>query len=69
MNERKSGRPPLQNEDERREKKVMLTFTQKEYDDLKKMQVLLNKLTLTSTIQTFIERGMKDLKQELVQTL
>jgi len=67
--ERKRGRPPLSDVSQKRDQKVMMTFTKEEYENLKKMQVILNKPTLTSTIHTFIERGMKDLKQELVQTL
>lgn len=67
--ERKRGRPPLKDVSQKRDQKVMMTFTKEEYDNLKKMQVILNKPTLTSTIHEFIDRGMKDLKQELVQTL
>lgn len=67
MSEKKAGRPPLKDESERRDKKVMLTFTSEEYDELKRMQVLLNRSTLTSTIQFFISRGMEDLKQEFVR--
>jgi hypothetical protein len=67
--ENKRGRPPLRDVSQKRDQKVMLTFTKEEYQNLKKMQVLLNKATLTSTIHDFIDRGMKDLKQELVQTL
>lgn len=69
MSTKKAGRPPLKDESEKREKKVMLTFTQKEYDELKKMQVLLNKATLTATLLLFIDRGMRSLKEELVLSL
>jgi hypothetical protein len=69
MSEKKAGRPPLRDESMRRDKKVMLTFTQSEYDELKKMQVLLNQATLTATLLMFIDRGMQNLKQEIVQSL
>ena len=39
----------------------MISFTQEEYDDLKRMQKLLNRPTLTSTINYFIERGRDSL--------
>jgi len=66
---KKAGRPPLEDKSQKRDKKVMLTFTQNEYDELKKMQVLLNKSTLTATLLLFIDRGMKSLKEELVRSL
>jgi hypothetical protein len=69
MEQKKAGRPPLKSESQRKSKQVMMTFTQEEYDNLKTMQKTLNKATLTSTIHEFINRGMKDLKQEMVQTL
>ncbi len=67
MDDRKAGRPPLRDESQRRDKKVMLTFTESEYMQLQKMQILLNKPTLTSTIQFFVERGMSSLVDELVR--
>lgn len=67
MSEKKAGRPPLRDESQKRDKKVMLTFTKSEYDELKKMQSLLNRPTLTSTIQLFIQKGMKSLTEELLQ--
>lgn len=67
MDDRKAGRPPLRDESQRRDKKVMLTFTESEYMQLQKMQTLLNKPTLTSTIHLFVERGMSSLVDELVR--
>jgi hypothetical protein len=67
MNEKKAGRPPLKDESKKRDQKVMLTFTKDEYEELKRMQVLLNRSTLTSTVQLFINRGMESLKNEIVR--
>lgn len=67
--DKKAGRPPLKDEAQRRDRKVMLTFTQREYDDLKKMQTLLNQATLTATVHLFIDRGMQSLKEELVRSM
>ena len=67
MSDKKAGRPPLKDESQRRDKKVMLTFTTDEYDELKRMQTLLNKSTLTATISLFIERGMQSLREEFVR--
>lgn len=67
MDDRKAGRPPLRDESQRRDKKVMLAFTEGEYMQLQKMQTLLNKPTLTSTIHLFVERGMSSLVDELVR--
>ncbi len=61
---KKAGRPPLRDESERRDKKVMLAFTKTEYEDLKKMQTLLNRSTLTSTIHYFIDRGRESLSKD-----
>ena len=69
MADKKVGRPPLKDDSQRRDKKVMLTFTQSEYDELKKMQTLLNQSTLTGTLLMFIERGMQSLKEELVRSM
>ena len=69
MADKKVGRPPLKDDSQRRDKKVMLTFTQSEYDELKKMQTLTNQSTLTGTLLMFIERGMQSLKEELVRSM
>mgnify|MGYP006921604864 CR=1 FL=1 len=42
MSEKKAGRPPLKDNSEKQDKKVMLFFTEKRYDELKKLQVLFN---------------------------
>ena len=66
-NSKKAGRPPLRDESERRERKVMLTFTENEYEHLKKMQTILNRSTLTSTVHFFIDRGMQSLEAEFTR--
>ena len=65
MSEKKAGRPPLRDDAERQDKKVMLSFTQKRYDELKKMQVLFNQATLTATILMFMDRGIESMQSEL----
>lgn len=65
----KAGRPPLKDESLRRDKKVMLTFTEEEYESYKKMQNLLNQSTLTSTLMLFIKKGREAYAQELTQSL
>lgn len=67
MAEKSAGRPPLKSEKDRREKKVMLSFTNDEYNDLKRQQVLLNQATLTATLLLFIQKGREAVAQEFVQ--
>ena len=67
MSDKKAGRPPLKDESKRRDKKVMLTFTTSQYEDLKKYQVLLNQSTLTSTLLFFIEKGREAVAREFVR--
>ena len=69
MAEKKAGRPSLTNDSEKKEKKVMLSFTKSEYEDLKKIQVLLNQPTLTAMLQNFISRGRKDMVNELIKQI
>lgn len=57
------GRPRLDSE-QKREKKVMLSLTQDEYDYLVKMQKTLNRPTLTSTILYFMERGQEAVRED-----
>ena len=54
---RSVGRPALEDKELVRDKKVMMSFTQAEYDELKRMQKTLNKSTLTATISYLMERG------------
>lgn len=58
------GRPKIDDKSKIRDKKVMLSFTQEEYDDLVKMQKLLNRSTLTSTINYFIDRGREAVEKD-----
>lgn len=64
---RSVGRPIQNDKSQIREKKVMMSFTQREYDDLKKMQTLLNKSTLTATISYFIERGREAVQRDFTR--
>jgi len=62
-----AGRPKLQDESLKKDKKVMLSFTNEQYQDLKRQQVLLNQSTLTSTLLLFIEKGRDAVAKEFVQ--
>lgn len=64
---RNVGRPPIEDKEQIRDKKVMMSFTQSEYDELKRMQKLLNKSTLTSTISYFIERGREAVREDFTR--
>ena len=64
---RSVGRPTQSDKSKIRDKKVMLSFTQDEHDDLQRMQKLLNKSTLTSTILYFIDRGREAVKEDFTR--
>jgi len=64
---RSVGRPPVEDKEQIRDKKVMMSFTQAEYDELKRMQKLLNKSTLTSTISYFIDRGREAIREDFTR--
>lgn len=61
---RSVGRPAQEDPSKKREKKVMLSLTQDEYDYLQKMQKTLNRPTLTSTILYFMERGQEAVRED-----
>ena len=61
---RNVGRPTQEDKSQIRDKKVMMSFTQHEYDELKRMQKLLNKSTLTATISYFMERGREAVRED-----
>lgn len=65
MSEKKAGRPPLKDASKKQDKKVMLSFTGQRYDELKKLQMLFNQTTLTSTILMFMDRGIESMQTEL----
>jgi len=70
LEERKNrsvGRPSVKDKSQIRDKKVMMSFTQNEYDELKRMQKLLNKSTLTATISYFMERGREAVKEDFTR--
>lgn len=60
---RGAGRPPVDSAS-KRDKKVMLSLTQDEYDYLTKMKVLLNRSTITATILYFMERGQEAVRED-----
>lgn len=59
------GRPKLE-KDELKTKKVLLSYTEKEYEELKRMQMVLGKATLTATIQHFVDRGIEKTKEDFM---
>lgn len=61
---RSVGRPSLEDSSKKRDKKVMLSLTQSEYDYLQKMQKTLNRPTMTSTILYFMERGQEAVRED-----
>ncbi len=61
---RSVGRPSLEDSSKKRDKKVMLSLTQDEYDYLQKMQKTLNRPTMTSTILYFMERGQEAVRED-----
>lgn len=62
--DRNVGRPKIEDKSQIKDKKVMLSFTKEEYDDLVRMQKLLNRSTLTSTINYFVERGREAVEKD-----
>jgi len=67
MMKKTAGRPPLKDDSKRRDKKVMLSFTTAEYEDLKRQQLLLNQATLTATLLLFIQKGREAIAQEFAR--
>jgi len=61
---RSVGRPSIDDPSQKRDKKVTLSLTQDEYDELKRMQKLLNKSTLSSTILYFMDRGREAVRED-----
>ena len=61
---RSVGRPKIDDKSQKRDKKVMLSLTQDEYEYLVKMQKNLNRPTLTSTILFFMERGQEAVRED-----
>jgi hypothetical protein len=58
---------PKKNSSEKRTKKVMLSMTESRYEQLRKYQDLLNKNTLTSTIDYFIDKGIDKTREDFEQ--
>ena len=61
---RSVGRPKIDDKSQIRDKKVMLSFTQAEYDEFVRLQKTLNRSTLTSTLNYFIDRGMEAVEKD-----
>lgn len=51
-------------ESEKKSKKVLLSMTERDYERLQHFQKLLNKNTLTSTIEYFIEQGIEKTRDD-----
>jgi len=64
---RSVGRPKL-NDEQKREKRITVALTQDEYDYLVKMQKMLNRPTLSSTILFFMERGQEAVRDDFSRT-
>ena len=60
----KSGRPPLKDKSQEQSKKVLMSFTEAKYEELKRLQTLINRQTLTSTINFFMDEGIRSYKAE-----
>jgi len=60
---RSVGRPKVASE-QKRDKKITLSLTQNEYDNLLKMQKALNRSTLSATILYFMERGQEAVRED-----
>ena len=58
---------PKKKSSEKRTKKVMLSMTESRYEQLQKYQDLLNKNTLTSTIDYFIDKGIEKTREDFEQ--
>jgi len=58
---------PKKEESKKRTKKVMLSMTESRYNKLRKYQELLNKNTLTSTIDYFIDKGISKTREDFEQ--
>lgn len=55
---------PKKEESQKRTKKVMLSMTESRYNKLRRYQELMNKNTLTSTIDYFIDRGIAKTRED-----
>ena len=60
----KFGRP-AKKEDEKKTRKVLMSFTEKEYEKILKYKDMFNKKTLTSTLEYLIERGEEKIRDDL----
>ena len=60
----KFGRP-VKEDSEKKTKKVLMSFTEKEYEKILHYQKMFGKKTLTSTLEYLIERGEEKVREDL----
>jgi len=60
----KFGRP-AKKDTEKKTRKVLMSFTEKEYEKMLKYRDMFNKKTLTSTLEYLIERGEEKIRNDL----
>ena len=58
------GRPAKKDTD-KKTRKVLMSFTEKEYEKMLKYRDMFNKKTLTSTLEYLIERGEEKIRDDL----
>jgi len=56
--------PNAKSDEEKKSKKIQFSMTERRYEELKRMQELLGKKTLTSTIDYFIDRGLEKVRDD-----
>ncbi len=64
FNEARRHRSPKA-EDQLKSKKIQFSMTEKRYEEMKRLQKLLGKNTLTSTLEHFIDLGIERAYEEL----
>ena len=60
---KKNGRPTKE-ESEKKTEKVLMSFTKKDYEKLKRYQKMFGKKTLTSTLEYLIKQGEERVREE-----
>jgi len=63
FDKKKNGRP-AKSEAEKKTEKVLMSFTKKEYEKLKRYQMMFGKKTLTSTLEHLIVQGEERVREE-----
>lgn len=62
---RPMGRPKV-TEENRKNNKVMMSFTDVDYEEIQRYKKILNKATITSTLEEFIKIGMEVKRREIL---